>query len=101
MLFYPQKVLSRQFLTPKMDKKYKILDYDQRQKSADLLANKLCHRHDKLAYLLGGTLTTDTFTNIHNMFQDNGQFTFQENVSILYGILLVTYSVATYYVQLT
>ena len=81
MLFYPHKVLSRQFLTPKMDKKYKQLDYNQRQRSADLFANNLCHRHDELAYLLGGPLTKDNFTRIHNMFQDNGQLTFKENVS--------------------
>ena len=90
MLFYPNKVLSRQFLTPKMDKKYKQLEYDQRQKSANLFANKLCHRHDELAYLLGGSLTKDIFAKIHNIFQDNGRLTFMENVSILYDRSLAT-----------
>ena len=90
MLLYPHKVLSRQFLTPKMDKKYKALDYDQRLKSASVFANKLCHHNDELIYLLGGTLTTDTFMSIHNMFQDNGQFKFQENVSIPDGRLLAS-----------
>ena len=82
MLFYPHKVLSRQFLTPKMDKKYKQLDYDQRQKSADSLANNLSDRHDELAYLLGGPLIKDNFTKIHSMLE-NGQLTFKENVSVL------------------
>ena len=81
MLFYPHKVLSRQFLTPQMDKKYKQLDYDLRQKSANLLADKLCHRHDGLASLLSGSLTKDNFTNIHNMFQNTKELTFMEHVS--------------------
>ena len=91
MLFYPHKVLSRQFLTPKMDKKYKQLDYDQRQKSADSLANNLADRHDELAYLLGGPLTKDNFTKIHNLFQDNGRLTFKENVSILCILYIICY----------
>jgi len=82
MLFFPHKVLSRQFLTPKMEKKYKQLDYELRQKSVNLFANNLCHHHDELAYLLSGPLTADNFTNIHNMLQSSKQLTFKENVSM-------------------
>ena len=84
ILLYPHKVLSRQFLTPQMDKKYRQLDYDLRQKSANLLADRLCHRHDELASLLSGSLTKDNFTSMHNMFQNTKELTFMEHVSSIY-----------------
>ena len=68
-----------------MDKKYRQLDYDLRQKSANLLADRLCHRHDELASLLSGSLTKDNFTNIHNVFQNTKELTFMEHVSSIYS----------------
>lgn len=82
ILFYPHKVLSRQFLTPKMANKYKQLDYELRQKSANLFTNRLCHHHDELAYLLSGPFNTDNFTSIYSVIQKSQQLSFKENVSM-------------------
>jgi len=60
---------------------YKERDYKARQSSARQFVSKMVSQNPRLSSLLGGPLTSDNLTSIHNVLKSKQSLTWNENVS--------------------
>jgi len=67
---------------------YKERDYKARQSSARQLVSKMVSQNPQLSSLLGGPLTSDNLTSIHNVLKSKQSLTWNENVSSYYSYVL-------------